>query len=291
MRMTMLIILTALLVVTGLADAADRELTPIPEGQIRLPVLPPGPQPEPPPQPTPDLQPVEPPSPQEVTELKADHWFVIESDIPFFVLDSRLGVVQIGYDEGPLKLKGKFADGSGRNETRTYTSKYIATVEAQAKGQVELLVIPAGATDAGVCLRRTLTVMGESPQPPPGPEPQPDDPPHPPGPVTSFRVIFVKESGATLTPQQTAIPAAKVLRDYLTAKTTPEGGLAGWREYDPEQITANEQPTMRALWETVKPKLLPAPCLVIEVNGRATVMPFPNTVEAALAKLKEYGGA
>jgi len=290
MRMTILIIFTALLVVSGLAKAADQELTPIPEGQIRLPVLPPGPQPTPPPQPTPDLRPVDPPSPREVTELKADHWFVVEADVPFFVLDSREGVVLIGYEEGPLKLKGKFADGNGRNETRTYNSKYLATVEAVTKGQVELLVVPAGATDAGVVIRRTLSVMGQAPQPPPGPQPDPDDPPAP-GPIDSFRVIFVKESGATLPPQQTAIPAAKAIRDYLTARTTAEGGLAGWREYDPEQITVNEQPAMKALWEAVKPKLLPAPCLVIEVNGRRIVMPFPTTVEGALAKLKEYGGA
>jgi hypothetical protein len=292
MRIIFLIIVGALLVVKSCDVSAEETLQPVPKDQIRLPVFPPGPQPTPPPQPTPDLRPVDPPSPQEVTELKADHWFVVEADVPFFVLDSREGIVLIGYDEGPLKLKGKFADGNGKNETRTYNSKYLATVEAVTKGQVELLVVPAGATDAGVVIRRTLTVMGQAPQPPPGPGPQPDpDDPPVPGPVISFRVIFVKESGETLPPGQSAIPGAKAIRDYLTAKTTPEGNLAGWREYDPQQITANEQPTMRALWESVKPQLLAAPCLVIEVNGRATVMPFPADVNACLAKLKEYGGA
>jgi hypothetical protein len=271
------------------------DLKPVPENQIRLPILPPGPTPTPPPQPVvPDVKPVDPPAPQEVTDLKSDQFFVIEADVPFFVLDSRVGLVSIAYDQGPIRLRGKFADGTGTVETRTYQSKYLATVEAVTKGQVELLVVPAGATDAGVVIRRTLTVMGQAPQPPPGPgpgpTPDPDDPPTP-GPIDSFRVIFVKESGATLPPQQTAIPAAKAIRDYLTARTTAEGGLAGWREYDPEQITVNEQPAMKALWEAVKPKLLPAPCLVIEVNGRRIVMPFPTTVEGALAKLKEYGGA
>jgi len=293
MRIIFLIIVGALLVAKSCDVSAEETLQPVPEDQIRLPVFPPGPQPTPPPQPVvPDAEPVVPPSPQEVTELKADHWFVVEADVPFFVLDSREGIVLIGYEEGPLKLKGKFADGSGKNETRTYNSKYLATVEAVTKGQVELLVVPAGATDAGVVIRRTLTVMGQAPQPPPGPGPQPDpDDPPAPGPMTSFRVIFVKESGETLPPGQSAIPGAKAIRDYLTAKTTPEGNLAGWREYDPQQITANEQPTMRALWESVKPQLLAAPCLVIEVNGRATVMPFPADVNACLAKLKEYGGA
>ncbi len=190
----------------------------------------------------------------------------------------------------PVKLRGKFADATDRSklETRTYSKKFVATVEPLTKGKVELLLIPSGAVSKDVVKRITLTVMGQAPQPPP--EPDPDDPPTPPGPVTSFRVIFVKESGATLPIGQSAIPSAKAIRDYLTRKTTPEGGLAGWREYDPDQVTVNEQPTMKALWEASKPKLLPAPCMIIEVNGQAKVMAFPQTVDEAIRTLKQYGG-
>lgn len=121
--------------------------------------------------------------------------------------------------------------------------------------------------------------------------PKPVDPvPVVPEPVTSFRVIFVKESGQTLQGEQLAIPGAKEIREFLAAKTTGENGLPGWREFDPQQQTANESPTMKALWEAVKPKLLPAPCLVIEVNGKATIMPFPATVADAVATLKKAGG-
>jgi hypothetical protein len=119
------------------------------------------------------------------------------------------------------------------------------------------------------------------PEPTPAPAPEP---------VKSFRVIFVKESGQTLSGEQLAIPGAKEIREYLTAKTTPEGNQPGWREYDPQQQTANEQPTMKALWEAAKPSLLPAPCLVVEVNGKATVMPFPKTVAEAVETLKKAGG-
>jgi hypothetical protein len=125
---------------------------------------------------------------------------------------------------------------------------------------------------------------------------QPVDPVAPvvpvvPEPVRTFRVIFVKESGETLSAAQTPIPSAKAIREYLNAKTTREGNQPGWREYDPQQNTTNEQPTMAALWEAVKPKLQGIPCMVIEVNGRATVMPFPADVDAALAALKRAGGA
>jgi hypothetical protein len=128
------------------------------------------------------------------------------------------------------------------------------------------------------------------------PEPVNPDVPTPvvpvdPDPVRSFRVIFVKESGQTLSPAQTPIPGAKAIREYLNARTTPEGNQPGWREYDPQQNTTNEQPTMAALWEAVKPKLQGIPCMVIEVNGRATVMPFPANVDEALAALKRAGGA
>ena len=137
-----------------------------------------------------------------------------------------------------------------------------------------------------------MTRDGQKPEPP-----KPVDPVVPvvpvdpvPEPVRSFRAIFVKESGSTLPAAQTAIPNAKAIREYLNAKTTKEGSLPGWREYDPQQNTANEQPTMAALWSAVQPKLQVIPCLVIEVNGKATVLNYPADTNAALKLLKEYGG-
>lgn len=132
-----------------------------------------------------------------------------------------------------------------------------------------------------------LTADFGQPSPSPGPEPTPTPIPEP---VKSFRVIFVKESGQTLSGEQASIPAAKEIRDYLQAKTTAEDNQPGWREYDPQQQTTNEQPTMKALWEAVKPKLIPAPCLVVEVNGKATVMPFPANVAECMATLKKAAG-
>lgn len=271
-------------------DASDSEKVKT-DSEFKVPVKPPGPNPTPAPTPTPNPTPTD-DKPQIVTDLRADEFYVISKGSPFFIMASPEGVVNVNIEEGPVKLRGKFADATDRTklETRTYSDAHVATVEAVAKGRVELLLIPKGAESAEVVKRITLTVMGQAPQPPPGPEPDPDDPPTPPGPVTSFRVLFVKESGATLPIGQSAIPGAQIIREYLKRKTTPEGGFAGWREYDPDQVTTNEQPTMKALWETVKPKLLPAPCLVIEVNGKATVMPFPSNVDDAMKTLKQYGG-
>jgi hypothetical protein len=148
-------------------------------------------------------------------------------------------------------------------------------------GLKALLLIAVGVA-AGIWFAGGIDVSPDNkPEPTPAPVPEP---------VKSFRVIFVKESGQTLQGEQLAIPGAKEIREYLTAKTTPEGGQVGWREYDPQQQTASEQPTMRALWEAAKPSLLPAPCLIVEVNGKATVMPFPKTVAEAVETFKKAGG-
>ena len=134
---------------------------------------------------------------------------------------------------------------------------------------------------------RTAKITIGKPTPKP---PKPDDPPLPPDPVKSFRVIFVKESGSTLNSEQTAITGAKSVRDYLTMKTTPEGGLAGWREYDPQQNVANEQSAIKALWASTKSSISTIPCVVIEVNGKAKLIDYPKNTAEALKTLKEYGG-
>jgi len=225
---------------------------------------------------------------QVVDTLPADTLWVIESTRELIVLASPPGLVVVESESGgiPWKIMAKFADGTGKIELRTYTAPYLYFIQAAAKGDAEILMIPSGVTTESDIVRQQLTVMG--PRPPPDPV-DPVDPVDPPEPVESFRVIFVKESGATLSPEQTAIPAAKVIRDYLNAKTTKEDGQPGWREYDPQQTTANEQPTMSALWAAVKAKVETVPALVIEVNGHATVMPFPANVDEAMATLRKYG--
>ncbi len=247
---------------------------------VVLPVVPVLVEPDTPPDPVPSLQVID--------SLKPDQWYVVESTREMIAMSSPTGIVGIEKSEGPIKVRGIFADGSGKTETRTYRSPYVYFVSAMSEGKCELIFVPVGVSAESDIVRQVLTVSGIGPIPPPGPTP-PGPTPQP-QPVTSFRVIFVKESGSTLTAEQTAIPGAKAIRDYLNAKTTQEGGSSGWREYDPQQTTANEPPTLRALWEAVKPKLLPAPCMVIEVNGHATVMPFPADAVRALDILKKAGG-
>lgn len=248
----------------------------------------------------PTPKPVPRPQAEVITNLPSDTWFVFESKEQLLVTSSPLGLVQVKqYDVSNISRSfiGKFVDGNGTSdEERTYPTsedyKWIYSIKAKKSGVVELILYKQGVTTEDGLVRQTLTVMGQGPNPPPKPDPVVPDPIDPviPTPISSFRVIFVKESGATLNLQQSSIPSAKSIRDYLNAKTTKENGHVGWREYDPQQLVVNEQPTMMALWQTVKPQLLPAPCMVIEVNGHATVKPFPSNVDEALVVLKKAGG-
>lgn len=240
-----------------------------------------------PPKPRPDR------SPKPITTISDEQLYVIESTIPLIVLASPDGFVSIESEEGPQKVKAKFVDGTGKMETRVFHSKHLYFINAVKPGKLELIIVPVGVEKAENILRQELTVLGQMPNPPPDPvDPidPPPDPVDPPAPVTSFRVIFVKESGDTLNAQQSAIPAAKVIQDYLLAKTTYEGTQHGFREFDPDQGTETETPMFKKLWEVVRPKITKVPCMVVEVNGHAVVMPFPANVDECMATLKKAGG-
>jgi len=217
-----------------------------------------------------------------VDTLRPEEWYLIESEHELIVLTSPVGVVSIEPLAGPMTFRGRFAGGDGKIETRKFVGPFLYAVTAEIAGKTELIVVPVGVSSADQVERITLTVQGA--RPPPEPEPEPDDPTPPPGPVTSFRVIWIRESGDTLNPQQTAIPNAKVIRDYLNAKATD------WREYDPQQITKTEPEVIQELWKAIKEKQWTAPCVAVEVNNKVQVLPFPANTADALTLLKKYGG-
>lgn len=123
---------------------------------------------------------VMPVSPSPTTELASDAIFVIECDAPCLVLASRTGFVSIVEEAGPLRIRGRFADG-GKVESRTYKAKQIWIVEAATAGEVELLIVPVGVKEETSVIRRTLIVGGIAGSPKPQP-PKPQDPVDPIGP-------------------------------------------------------------------------------------------------------------
>lgn len=234
-----------------------------------------------------------------VDTIKPGVWYVIRSKVKLIVMDFPAGSVSI--ISGASGADGLFADGEGKPESRSFPAdEFTYLVQGTKAVKCELAFVPIGVKERADIWRQTLTVSDAGPQPPPVDPPKPVDPPvdpvDPPKPpdekpvVKSFRVIFVKESSQTLPVAQSSVPDAAAIRQYLNEKTTPENGQPGWRTWDPQQVIANEQPTMVALWGVVQPKLLPAPCIVIERDGHAKVMPFPASVDECLRLLKEYGG-
>jgi hypothetical protein len=152
----------AFLLAAGLSSPAFTD----PEPSVRLPGVPPVPTPTPT------------PAPDAVTRLAADQWYVIDSDVSVIVLTSPPGLVAVTEDAGPIKLKGKFVDGGGRVESRTFKGKSVFTVEAVSTGRVEIIIVPVGAKSATEVIRRVLDVDGNTgPIPPPKPpDPKPVDP-------------------------------------------------------------------------------------------------------------------
>lgn len=137
------------------------------------------------------------PQPSSITKLSADQLYVIDADVSFMLLASPSGLVSIDRQAGPVMIWGRFVDGTGKNEKRTYKGKLVVVVAADGVGKVELLIIAAGVTSESDVIRRTLDVDNGGPIPP-DPKPIPPDPkpiPEPTDPLwPSLKVAFSVEA-------------------------------------------------------------------------------------------------
>lgn len=122
--------------------------------------------------------PVVPPQPKPVTVLPEDHFFVVESDVQLIVLHSPDGILDVSEDQGPIRLRGKFAGGPGKIESKTFSGKFVYTIEGKQTKQTELVLIPVGVTSSEQIVRAVLSVNGAKP-PPPIPDDDKKDEPQP----------------------------------------------------------------------------------------------------------------
>ena len=224
------------------------------------------------------------PTPQAVASLGADELYVVQSDEDVQLLASPPGVVTVTKESGPLKIRGLFV-GNKIVSTRTYQKKNVFVVERVKAGDVELLLVPAGKVERRV-------VGDDEPAPPPKPKPDGPPAPKPPEPVASFRVIFVWESGDTLTAAQNSVINGVEVANFLAAKTTKTGTDKGWRLKDKDAPAAGDTPVMNELWAAVKAKLKPTdvPCVAVEVNGKVEIIPLAATPAEMVAQFKTYLG-
>ena len=218
--------------------------------------------------------------PEFVSALTEDTLLVIESTSPLMVFDFPEGLVSVEADNGarPMKVKSKFADGTGKMESRTFTSKYLYFVEALKKGEVEMLIIPEGAINKTQSQRHKITVMGLSPIPPPdpGPTPEPDPVPVPTGNV----VIAIVEDA------QNRKPDTAILLNAMTSWNSLKDAGNDWRLYD----VATSEPKGKQAVEDAKSAELPA--MIIrdkETDNILRVIPLPKDFDSLKRILSELG--
>lgn len=195
-------------------------------------------------------------APRAVFTVKAGEYFIIERDSPAIVVASPDGMIEVVYTENkdgcPVKVKGKFAGGGGKNEDRVLKSKFIIELNPVKSGRCEIFVIPHGVTKESDVERKTVDVdAGDGAQPPPGGGLPPVDPP--PTKPTKGYFLIVRPDG----------PASQ---DFAHAFALP-----AWRELVANGHAVKEM----TLTESLQYYKAPA----------GTVIPFVVTLDAANKKV------
>ena len=216
--------------------------------------------------------------PEFVSRLSEETWLIIESPGPLMIFDFPEGLVEVDSDDGarPMKVKGKFADGTGKVETRTFTSKHLYFVNALKSGEMEMLIVPEGAISKTQSQRHKITVMGQAPNPPPGPGPIPGPTPVPTGNV----VISIVED------VQNRKPDTAILLNAMTSWNSLKDAGNDWRLYD----VATSEPKGKQAIEDAKSSELPA--MIIrdkETDKILRVIPLPKDFDSLKRILSELG--
>ena len=186
------------------------------------------------------------PVPGSVPVLSGDVIYVVSQEDPFLLFASPPGLVSVTRETGPLRIRAKFLDGTGKVETRTYSGKHIAIIEATGKGKVELIAVPTGATDEGAAQRMLIEANnGAQPPPdddkkevipPPKPKPPPiDDKKDDPAPDLIDGPVWL----VTVTGPKRSIAAAKVVNNTAFWKGLEKAGHS-FRHYSPTDASAIE---------------------------------------------------
>jgi len=216
--------------------------------------------------------------PEFVSSLNEENWLVIESPGPLMIFDFPEGLVEIDSDDGarPMKVKGKFADGTGKVETRTFTSKHLYFVNAVKPGEMEMLIIPEGAINKTQSQRHKIVVMGQAPNPPPDPPPGPGPMPVPTGNVSISIVEDV----------QNRKPDTAILLNAMASWNSLKDAGNDWRLYD----IATTEPKGKQAIEDAKSSELPA--MIIrdrETDKILRVIPLPKDFDSLKRILSELG--
>lgn len=224
------------------------------------------------------------PMPSAVYTLGADDIYPVESDSPLVIRSCPKGLV--AFQE--MKPGTYFWKDGGQWKQKEFKGPHLYFGTATGKGRVEVEFFWAEKDTVKARTALIDCLVGPQPPPPDPPGPKPPDPK--PEPVTSFRVLFIRETGDPLTQAQHSTIFAKSVADFLNAKTTREGGRASWARVDDDDIDIDAPPAVREMWAAVKPEVTTVPCLAIGVNRKVEIIPLPSSPEEAIKTFKKYLG-
>jgi len=219
--------------------------------------------------------------PVPVNSLSEDTWYVVESQVQLIVLHSPAGHVAVQPEEGPVKVRGRFADGTGKTETRNFTSKYLYFVNAVKAGSIELLIVPVGVSAESEVIRQPLTVMGLEPNPPPKPDPPKPEPGPKPDPQSDSLMVEIVED-----PLERNADTAIVLNALAEWNLLKDKGH-DWRLYSIRTGEEAGKAAVKAAEGT------PIPAMVIRDKASKKVLrvvPLPPTIADVKRVLSELTG-
>lgn len=239
-------------------------------------------------------EPVTPPDPirvselQDIDTLKPDEWLVVESDVELFVRRFPEGIIAVDATTGPIRVRGKFADGTGKVETRVFRTAFVYFLTSEKAGVVGIDLIPVGVTAETDIARHVLTVSdGTKPNPPPKPEPGPS-PVDPVVPVVPGKLqVLVIEDTTKTTAQQAAILDSAAMRNYLAGHCSSEGGSRDYLKISQLQDVADQEQWVKTAFAKPRSSL---PFIVIMSPTKETSGPLPASIDETLKILKQLGG-
>jgi hypothetical protein len=224
------------------------------------------------------------PQPQDVApgpiRIRPEEWLLVSGKRQCLLIaipEGVVGITEQQLQQGETAVyRGRFAGGNGRIETRRISDPWIYSIEAQAPGNVTLVVVPYGFSDPSERQLVQLVVDGSGPQPPPGPGPSPQPTPKPGD--GDLRVMLLVDQDAP--PAALQAVNSQAVRQWLDANCVQDAGRAEWRLWDRSAIESDgldEAPAIwRKLWQDVKADLGDGPQAVIVCGTDAAVVPIES---------------
>lgn len=221
-------------------------------------------------------------------KLSGDLQYVVNSKTPGVLRPHPANLVRVTAEKGPIRIRGKFVDGSGLTESRDYAGPYVWILEPAGKGTVELDLIPFGLKAEKEILTDSFSVDDGFT---PGPDVKPDVVPEPdkpaPIPEEGFRILIVYERDTflDLPGKQQEIVDGQKFRDFVDANCVKVGMQPEYRFYDQNVVLTAESEIWKKAMARERKTI---PWIVISNGKTGTEEALPADTDAAIKLASKY---